>query len=577
MSMEKKVCEHCKTQFNVELEDFVFYKKFDVPTPKMCPLCRAQRRLTFKNERSYYKRACDRCQKEVVSMYSPNKPYTVCCYDCWFSDDWDALQYGREYDPKRPFLEQFEELWKQVPKVALIYVRSVNSEYVNISADNKDCYMIVESSNNERCTHCYWIQQCRDCVDTSFAHQTELSYESDDCYNSYRLQYSKGCHGSRESYFLLDCRDCSNCIGCVNLRSKQYHIFNKPHSKEEYESFVKEARLDTYSGVEAMRNKFREFVLAQPLKYAEIVNAPGCTGNYISDAKNCQFCFHSYEAEDCRYGVHVWRNAKDCMDVDTSGRNSEMMYNSINTGIDTYRYISSAVSWSSTFLWYSYYCFNSNNCVGSVGLRKKNYCILNKQYEKAEFEEVKNAIIDQMQKRGEYGEFFPARFSTFGYNESAAQEQFPLTKEEALKQGFKWEDHPRGTFGKETISWDKIPDSIKDLRTLDPSKEIFVCTSCSKNYRIIPEELRFYKKYEIPLPRLCPDCRHARRFKARGQNRLFGKQCDCAGLISRSARYKNLTGHFHKDEQCPNRFQTSYADDYVGIVYCGQCYNAEIA
>jgi hypothetical protein len=25
-----------------------------------------------------------------------------------------------------------------------------------------------------------------------------------------------------------------NCVGCVNLRNKQYHIFNKPYSKEEY-------------------------------------------------------------------------------------------------------------------------------------------------------------------------------------------------------------------------------------------------------------------------------------------------------------------------------------------------------
>ena len=226
MNPETKTCQNCKSDFPVYEEDLKFYERFEVGLPKMCPLCRAQRRLAFRNERVFYKRLCDKCKKDMISMYSPNKPYPVWCYDCWFSDDWDATEYGKNYDSNRPFLEQVQEIYNRVPKVALIYVRSVNSEYVNISADNKNSYMLVESSNNEGCIHCYWIQQCQDLIDVSFSHQTELSYDSDDCYNSYRLFYGKGCHSSRESYFLLDCRDCANCIGCTNLRSKQYHIFN---------------------------------------------------------------------------------------------------------------------------------------------------------------------------------------------------------------------------------------------------------------------------------------------------------------------------------------------------------------
>lgn len=574
---ETKNCVNCKTPFGIAPDDFVFYEKFDVPAPKLCPLCRAQLRLAFKNERSYYKRPCDKCKRDVVSMYSPNKPYTVWCYECWFADDWDARDYGRDYDPSRSFLEQFEELWRAVPKVALIYVRSVRSDYVNISADNKDCYMIVESSNNEGCTHCYWIQQCRDCVDTSFAHNTELSYESDDCYSCYQLFYSKGCTNARESYFLLNCRDCSNCIGCVNLRSKQYCVFNKQLTKEEYENFIKTARLDTESGVSALRAKFQEFVKSQPLRYAEIYNAPGSSGNYIKDAKNCVNCFHAYDAEDCRHSVHVWRAAKDCMDCDTAGRGAELVYNSINAGIDTSHYIAAAVCWSCSFMEYSYYCFNSNHCLGSTGLRKKDYCILNKQYEKAEFEALHEKIITEMRAQGEYGEFFPASISAFGYNESAAQEQFPLNKEQALAKGFKWEDAQRGTFSKETIQWKDMPDSINDLGALDPTQHIFACTACSKNYRIIPAELAFYKRLGIPLPRLCPDCRHARRFAARGPNRLFARACSCAGAKSADGRYANTVAHFHDAANpCPNQFETNYIPEYQGSIYCEQCYNSEI-
>lgn len=498
-------------------------------------------------------------------MYSPNKPYAVWCYDCWFSDDWDALDYGRPYDPNRPFLDQFRELWRMVPKVSLIYVRSVNSDYVNISADNKDCYMLIESSNNEGCVNSYWVQQCRDCVDTSFAHQSELCYESDDCYNSYNLRYTKGCHDCRDGSFLLNCRGCSNCLGCVNLRQKQYYIFNEPKTKEEYEAFLNKANLNTYSGEEKFREEFRKFVLSQPHKFGEIMNAPGSSGNYIADAKNCRSVFHCYDSEDSKYGVHIWRGAKDCMDSDTAGRGAELIYNSMNAGIDTSRYISCAICWTCSFMDYSYYCFNSNHCIGSVGLRKKDYCILNKQYAKEEFEKIRFQIISQMKAVGEWGEFFPTDISTFGYNETAAQEQFPLTKDQALAAGFKWEDHPRGTYGKETKKWTDVQDAINDFQTSNIATEIFVCMKCSKNYRVIPREYDFYRRLHVPLPRLCPDCRHSRRFSARGPNRLWNRSCMC-----------DKANHNHTGK-CLNEFETSYSSDRPEIIYCETCYNAEVA
>lgn len=576
-SEQKKTCAKCSEGFAISEDDKGIYAKFDVPSPLMCPLCRAQRRLAFRNERAFYKRKCDKCGKDVVSMYSSNKSYTVWCYDCWFADDWDPLAYGRVWDPGRPFFEQFEQVWRAVPKVALIYTRSVNSEYTNISADSKNCYMIIESSNNENCSHCFWIQQCRDLVDCSYSHKTELSYECDDCYNGYGLRYSKGCHDCREGYFLLDCRGVSNCIGCVNLRGSQYCVFNKQLSKEEYEKFLTEARLDTHEGVEALRQKFAEFLKIQPHKYAEIVNAPGCTGNYMKDAKNCKECFHCYDAEDCKYAEHVWRTAKDCVDVSTAGRNAARIYNSINNGIDVSDHICSVLGWSSTFMEYSQSCFNSNHTFGSVGLRKKDYCILNRQYSKENYEKIRGEIVSQMKAAGEWGEFFPTRFSAFGYNETAAQEMYPLAKEEALTQGFAWEDQPRGTFGKETVSWDAVSGSAQNIGQPDIKTTIFACTQCKKNYRIIPDELAFYERLKIPLPRLCPDCRHARRITARGPNRLWQRKCQCAGKSSANGKYANTSAHSHAGSPCANEFQTAYAPDRPEIVYCEQCYNSEVA
>jgi hypothetical protein len=553
---EKRICQNCKKDFIIEPDDFGFYEKIGVSTPKDCPLCRAQLRLSFRNERVFYKRKCDKCKKDVVSMYSPNKSFTVWCYDCWFSDDWEGEDFGLNYNPERPFFEQLEQLWKNVPKVSLVYVRSSGSEYTNISADNKNCYFIIESSDNEESIHSYWIQECRDVVDTSFSSKCELTYESDDCYNSYKILYSKGCHDCTTSYFLTDCRGCTDCIGCVNLRNKSNYIFNEQYSKGEYEKIKNDLMLDTYSGLKIFKEKYEEFLLKQPRKFAEIIQAVNSTGSYMKNVKNCKACFHCYDAEDNKYGVHIWRNAKDTMDCDTAGRNASFIYNSINAGIDDSNLICGALCWACFFLEYSMYCFNSNNCFGCVGLRKKNYCILNKQYDKEEYEKIVNRIKSELKEKGEYGQFFSKNLSCFGYNETPAFEQFSLKKEEALSKGFAWEDTERGTYGKETIKNEDIPEAFPSDFPSDITREIFVCELCNKNYKIIQDEFSFYKKLDIPLPRLCPDCRHYRRMKSRGPNKLWHRKC--------------------MNEGCTNEFETSYAPNRPEIIYCEKCYRQEV-
>ncbi len=211
-----------------------------------------------------------------------------------------------------------------------------------------------------------------------------------------------------------------------------------------------------------------------------------------------------------------------------------------------------------------YNCKGCSHCFMCSNLVRKTYCVRNRQYTKEEYEKLRAEIVANMRRAGEYGEFFPPAVSTFGYNESAALEQFPLTKEEALAKGFGWEEYPRGTFGKETVSWDKVPDSIRDVDGKVMLKEVFGCVQCKKNYLIIPNEMAFYKRLEIPLPRLCPDCRYARRFRARGPNRLWHRQCMCK------------KGHQHGDTPCSNEFETSYSPNCKEIVYCEQCYNAEV-
>jgi len=554
---ENKICQNCKKDFVIEVNDFGFYEKIGVFPPKICPDCRSQLRLTFRNERFLYKRVCDNCKKDTISVYSQNKTFPVWCHDCWWSDALDVKQYGLDYNSTKPFFEQFYGLSEKIPRPALIGFRNINSHYMNLTADNKNCYMIIESSNNENCINCYWIQLSKDLVDCFFTDKVELSYEVDDCYDSNSIFFSKGCYSCLDSAFLLDCRGCSHCLGCINLREQKYNIFNQQYTKEEYEKKLASFKLDTYSGVENFKKEFANFIKNKPRKFAEVSNAINSTGNYMRNVKNNKNCFHSYDAEDNAYSIHVWRGAKNCMDCNTAGRTAELIYNSVNVGLQASNIISSFHCWGSQFMEYCLNCPNSNNCFGCAGLIKGSYCILNKQYEKEEYKKLRAEIVASMKKEGIYGDFFPKDFSPLGYNESSAMDEFPLTKEEALAKDFKWEDTERGTYGKETIDWKNFPDSIFILPVaFDLNKEIFVCIECKKNYRVIENELSFYQRMKIPIPRNCPECRHVRRFENRGPNKLWHRKCMKKG--------------------CNNEFETSYAPERPEIVYCEKCYQAEV-
>ncbi|MBI2415775.1 MAG: zinc-ribbon domain containing protein [Candidatus Kerfeldbacteria bacterium] len=114
-----KQCAQCSKTFQIDSSDQDFYKRMQVPVPKLCPNCRQQRRLAWRNERSLYPGTCQHCRKPLISLYSPNKPYTIYCQDCWLSDQWDPFDYARDYNPKQSFFEQVRELQLVVPRMAI--------------------------------------------------------------------------------------------------------------------------------------------------------------------------------------------------------------------------------------------------------------------------------------------------------------------------------------------------------------------------------------------------------------------------------------------------------------------------
>lgn len=576
------MCQNCKNDFVVTSTDFDFYGKMNVPAPTFCPDCRLQRRLSFRNERSLYKRPCDMCGVSTISMYDPEAGITSYCGECWWSDKWDATTYGKEYDFSKSFFSQLAELIKKVPyqHLAVSYKTLENSSFTNMNHALKNCYYLFNSDYNESCMYGEEVERSRDSVDVTMIEGTQMGYESLNCNKCYEIYYSVDCESSHNTWFSKNLSGCSSCFGCINLRNQSYCIFNEQFSKDEYAEKIKEFNLGSHSFVADMKKQVRDFWLQFPHKYMHGLQNLNSTGDYIYNSKFSDNSFIVNESEYCKYCMWlIIKGNKECYDFTQFGENTERVYESLTCGKNISDIIGCVNSIEARALRYCLYLFNNNNnCFGCVGLRGKQYCILNKQYSKEEYDELIPKIIEQMKmmpyidskERGySYGDFMPIEISQFAYNETSAQEFFPITKDFAEGNGFPWKNRKIKNY-EITHSPEELPDDILEIDD-DIVSAIIGCAhkgecndQCATAFRVTAQELQFYRAHSLPLPRLCPNCRHYMRVVDRNPNKLWHRACMCEN------------SHPHHEGKCLNQFETAYSPDRAELVYCEACYQAEV-
>jgi hypothetical protein len=138
--VEWKTCRISGIEFPIYKSDLEFYdkispvfngKKYQIPTPTLCPEERQRRRLSFRNERKLYKRTCDATGKAIISIYSPDKQHKVYDQKYWRSDARNPLDYGKIFTTSKSFKKQLEELFITVPQLGTFLVNPENSDYTN--------------------------------------------------------------------------------------------------------------------------------------------------------------------------------------------------------------------------------------------------------------------------------------------------------------------------------------------------------------------------------------------------------------------------------------------------------------
>lgn len=514
-------------------------------------------------------------------MFPVDSKFTVYCKECWWSDGWDAMKFGRDYDFSKPFFMQWLDLFATVPRMGKIQQGNiVGSEYANRADDMRNCYLTFLCSGSEYCRYGDWNMFSKECVDCYNIFKCERCYECIDCRLSYNLAFSQESSNCRDSWFLYNCVNTSNSFGCVNLRNKQYCIWNEQLTKEAYEEKIKSFNLDSAGSVEKLRTQFEEFRKQFIVPALVTHQSVDMSGNWVESSRNTHHSFSVAGCDNVSYGNDLI-TCKDSMDYMSWANPGERVYESINAGrqIGNSKFLNEC--WDSVAdCEYAMNCHGVKNLFGCVGLRKQEYCILNKQYTKEEYEalvpKIKNHMnempyVDKAGRVYKYGEFYPIEFSPFAYNETLAQAFFPLTKEGASAQEFRWKEEVKRNYTITMQSAD-LPDRSHDVSE-DITKAIIGCAhssckhQCTTAFRILAEDLELYKRVTLPLPRLCPNCRHYERLAKRNPMKLWPRSCQCVG---------NKT-HVHGETQCKNTFETSYAPDRPEKVYCIECYQQEVA
>ncbi|EKE29832.1 MAG: hypothetical protein ACD_2C00091G0018 [uncultured bacterium (gcode 4)] len=534
--------------------------RYLIPAPSLCPDCRQMRRLAWRNERHLYKRKCDKTGKDIISIYSPDKPYKVFANSAWWSDMWSPFDYSMNFDFNKSFFEQFDMLMRAVPKSALnAWNDNINCDYNNYISGSKDCYLNFWIENCENVFYSSETSQAKDSLNLYHSSNVQQSWFLDWSSNVYSSLYVENSNQIANSLFVKWSKDVLNWIFCANVDNKRYAVRNKEVSQDEFNALynsIKE-KMKTYSWLRNLIWEFNEFKKTIPEINLEIYWSENCTWNLINNSHDCEMCFSVVNSDKCRY-VYDSFDAHSSSDANFIWNRVNRLYDSINVFWCSNVAFSESIFENSSSIFYSSDCTNnSSDLFGCVWLKSAKYCILNKQYAKEEYEALVPRIIEHMRKHGEWWEFFPMAMSPFWYNETIAMEYYPVDRMDAINRTptINWSDYenPKPDVAK-IIPASKLPENISDIPD-DILNWAVECEVTNRPFRIIKQELEFYRKHGLPIPKRHPDQRHLDRMSLRNPRKLFDRKC----------------------AKCWIGIKTTYPPDRTEIICCAECFRREMS
>lgn len=293
------------------------------------------------------------------------------------------------------FYKELQRLLYRYPKSPSEIKDSENSDYGDYLAFCKNMFVAFDCAHSSDCMYVYDSYIAKNCVDCDYAVESELCYESVDpfkCFNSDYIEYGVNV---RDSMYSVNCINCNDIFGCVNLQNKSYCLFNRQLSEAEYRQKV---TLYKKWPAEKILSLVEELKLRYPLTQTrEAHNENSAYGNYSHYNKNSYMIFDGAHNEACAYLYDSHHNST-CFDMTCSYNDNTLGYqlvDSINLFNCNFAVRSSNAQDSS----YIFDCKNVKNCIGCVGLSNKQYCILNRQLNKDDYERISKLLSNELKQK----------------------------------------------------------------------------------------------------------------------------------------------------------------------------------
>ncbi len=406
-----------------------------------------------------------------------------------------------------PFLQQFQKFFSTSPKMALLdYGNNENVRYADTVYGAKNSYMTI--SVWDICENVLYsitiFGHCTNVLNSMLiTSNCENIYHCVNVTDSFNIFYSKYIHNCANIRFSSNLIWCQECIFCSWLENKQYHINNVSYTKEEFHK-QKEAIL-------ARKSEYISFFqnLSNEASPRSVNN---CKWNGISFSENLEDAYFVSRVVNGRNillgdGTPLSNDLYDVVDISKVDNAYGWMWVWQNS---THMYCWANASTCNHVL-YSYFMDTCSYCLGCIGLKNKQFCILNKEYTKEERFILANKIFAQMESDWTLWAFFPGWMCPFYFNDTLAYlVDDSFTKEEVTKEWYLRRDGE----SRVDVPADAEVITIQDFgqfqgvnqqgkREINPEILKKVIQDANWNYyRIVPMELDFLQKHSLPLPEM---------------------------------------------------------------------------
>jgi hypothetical protein len=159
---------------------------------------------------------------------------------CLFNRQLTKEEYEKEVKKYKKWSSEeiiatVKEIESKFPWTETNDLNNTNSNYGNYFYNNKNCYLLFDSSFNQNSAYLYDSNYNVTCLDSIYEFKSELAYESLYGSENFNCNYIYSSAKCQDSSYIFECLDVKNCLGCVGLSHRKYCLLNRQLEEKEYE------------------------------------------------------------------------------------------------------------------------------------------------------------------------------------------------------------------------------------------------------------------------------------------------------------------------------------------------------